>query len=211
MTTTIPAAPPTLEKRIADAEIGLQDAELALGVVVLDGGDEKAAGKRVTETREKLERLRLAVAEESKRAEEAEAQARQREEAFTRWAYLSWWAERFERLTPVFKLRAELRKAEERAMEQPDLHPWLALDNGWVVGEAEAGRLEFINLPEVTTVNVRPAHRINAYCQGEATRVEDCTLTPEELAAWAKKLPPLVAQAAKPLGKDAKPDRLPWA
>src|SRR6266576_5939032 len=125
--------------------------------------------------------------------------------------YLAWWAERFERLGPVFKLRAELRKAEEKAMEQPDLHPLLGKDNRWIAEEAEAGRLELINLPDVTTVTARPAHRINAFYQGEATRAEDCTLTAEELASWAKKLPPLVAQAAKPLGKDAKPENLPWA
>jgi len=211
MTTTLTAPQPSLEERLADAERDLLVAQRALGEAIHDGGNEHEATNRVADARALVEGLRLAQAEGVRRAEDAAAKEAERQEAMARWTYLAWWAERFERLAPVFKLKAELRKAEEYAMEQPDLHPLLGKDNRWIVEEAEAGRLEFINLPDVTTVNVRPSHRVNTHCQGEATRAEDCSLTAEELVSWSKKLAPLVAQAAKPLGKDAKPEKLPWS
>jgi hypothetical protein len=202
-----------LAERTPAAERELQDAEGALGAVVLDGGDERAASKRVSDARAELERLRFAQAEVDDRAAAAEAVEYERQEAIARWRYVAWYAEYIKRLGPVLEIRAELEAAEEHAMALGNLTD--ALGKGgqeydrWIEREADAGRLEPIDLPRMTTVQMR-VHGEHAYCGGGVSHAEAGQLSIDDTAAWAKALAPLVKQAAKLCGSDAKPANLPW-
>jgi hypothetical protein len=213
MTTVTATPPPSLEERLADAEDELLVAQRAVGHAVLDGVDEQAAKQRVAEIRARVEGLRLAQAEDVRRAEEAAAAEVERREAITRWEYVAWFAEYIERLGPVLKLRAELKAAEEYAMALEDLTGALGKSGQeyvrWLEREADAGRLEPIDLPRTTTAQMR-VHGEYAYCGGHVSLAEAGELSTDDTATWAKKLAPLVKQAASPLGKDAKPANLPW-
>lgn len=204
---------PSLAERLVDAEKELLVAQRIVGQVVLDGGDEQAAAKRVSDVRALVEGLRLAHAEDVRRAEEAAAVEVERREAITRWRYVAWYAEYIERLGPVLELRAELKTAEEHATGLCNLAD--ALGKGgqeyvrWLETEADAGRLEPIKLPVTTTVQMR-VHGENAYCGGPVPFAEAGGLSTGDTSTWANKLAPLVKQAAKPLGRDAKPANLPW-
>jgi hypothetical protein len=213
MTTITATSPPSLEDRLADAEDELLVAQRALGHAVFDGVDEQAAKQRVAEIRARVEGLRLAQAEDVRRAEEAAAAEADRRAAVKRWKFLAWHLEYVERVAPVLELRAKLEAAEAYAMELGDLAGVIG-DGGtslqqWIEQEGEAGRLESPNLPQTTTVQMR-VHAEHAYCNGSVSRVEARQLSTDDTATWAKKLALLVKQAASPLGKDAKPANLPW-
>jgi hypothetical protein len=213
MTTVTATSPPSLEERLADAEDELLVAQRAVGHAVLDGVDEQATKQRVAEIRARVEGLRLAQAEDVRRAEEAAAAEVERREAITRWKYVAWFAEYIERLAPVLKLRAELKAAEEHATALGNLTDVLGKSGQdfvrWLEIEADAGRLKPIDLPRTTTVQMR-VHGEYAYCGGSVSHVEAGQLSTDETVTWAKELAPLVKQAASPLGKDAKPANLPW-
>jgi hypothetical protein len=203
--TTLTTSPPTLEERLADAEKELLVAQRAVGQVVLDGGDEQAAAKRVSDARALVEGLRLALAEDVRRAEEAAAAEEERREAINRWMYVSWHAEYIKRIGPVLRLRAELRAAEEHAMALPDLTP--AVNPEWIKEEEVA---DTIDLPRTTTIEMH-VHPMYQHCGGQVSHARTDQLSVEDTTDRAKRLATLVAQAAKPLGKDAKPEKLPWA
>jgi hypothetical protein len=207
MTTTLTTPPPTLEERLADAKKQLERAQLAAGQAVLDGGDEQAATRRVEDARALVERLRLGQAEDVRRAEDLAAAEAERREAIHRWMYVSWHAEYIKRIGPVLRLRAELRAAEEHAMAHVDLTP--AVDPGWIREQEIGDRLEGFNLPRTTTVEMH-VHGANQHCGGHVPQARTEELSVEDTTDWAKRLTILVAQAAKPLGKDAKPENLPW-
>jgi hypothetical protein len=207
MTTTLTTSPPTLEERLADAEKEVHDAEEALGVVVYDGGDESAARKRAEDAQAAVNALHLALDEGQRRAAAAAAAEAKRREAINRWMYVSWHAEYIKRAGPVLRLRAELRAAEENAMELVDLTP--AVDPEWIRNEEVADRLERFNLPRTTTIEMH-VHGANQHCGGHVPQARTELLSVEDTTDLAKRLATLVAQAAKPLGKDAKPENLPW-
>ncbi len=207
MTTTL-TTPPSLEERLALAEEELRDAEHAIGAVVVDGGDEKTARKRVSDARADVENLQLALAEEARRSAAAREAEREHEEAVNRWVFFSWYAEHTKRIGPVLRLRAELRAAEDHAMALGDLTP--AVDPGWIRKEEIADGLEGINLPRTATIVMR-VHGMHQHCNGEVPQARTELLSVEDTTDWAKRLATLVAQAAKPLGKDAKPENLPWS
>jgi hypothetical protein len=207
MTTTLTTPQPSLEERLADAKEQLEDAQHAAGRAVLDGGDEQSASRRVEDARALVENLRSAQAEDVRRAEDLAAAEVQHREAIIRWAYFSWHAELFKRIGPVLRLRAELRAAEEHAMDLPDLTP--AVDPEWIRKEEIADRLEGSNIPRTASILMH-VHPANQHCGGQVPHARTDQLSPEDQAAWAKRLAALVAQAAKPLGKDAKPENLPW-
>jgi hypothetical protein len=203
-----------LAERTTAAEQELQDAKGALGAVVLDGGDERAASKRVSDARAELERLRFAQVEVGDRAAAAEAVERERQEAIARWRNVAWFAEYIERVGPVLKLRAELEAAEGHVMALDGLMSVLGKNSaeyeGWIERGAAAGNgLRPIDLPRETAVQMR-VHGAHAYCGGGVSHAEAGQLSIDDTAAWAKALAPLVKQAAKLCGSDAKPANLPW-
>jgi hypothetical protein len=209
MTNATTTTPQDIRSRIGDAERCLQEAESALGSVVLDGGDEQAASERVASSRAALERLKAALIESEERSiREQEAESRRRE-AHARWAVLVWYAEYVERLVPVLRLREELDEAEERVIALGSVMAAARRGSSsfdqWFGNEMQAGRLpQFGRLPQnaVASPGEPRFHR--------PRRAEDALLTAEECAQWSKKFAPLVKQAAKPLGAAANPADLPW-
>jgi hypothetical protein len=206
MTATL-TTPPSLEERLATAEEELRDAEHAIGAVVVDGGDEKTARKRVSDARADVENLQLALAEEARRSAAAKEAEREHEEAVNRWVFFSWYAEHTKRIGPVLRLRAELRAAEDHAMALGDLTP--AVDPGWIRKEEIADGLEGINLPRTAIINMH-VHPANQHCGGQVSHARTDQLSTEDAATWAKRLATLGGQAAKAIGADAKASNLPW-
>jgi hypothetical protein len=199
----------TLAARLADAEAEVHAAQEALGRVLLDNGDAKAASRRVSEARDLIDGLRLAAAEGERRAETAAYAEGARRAAVARWRYFSWHAEQVKLLAPVLRLRAELRAAEEHAMTLSDLNAvWIDEFAQWLSSETNAG-LEPIDLPRTMSKRMR-FHGAHAHCTGEIVQANDGALDVESAAVWASTLARLVKEAAKPLGAEAKPAALPW-
>lgn len=205
--TTALATKPSYEERLADAKRELLAAQRVLGEVAHDEADPEQATGRVEDARKLVERLRLGMAAEVREAETAAWAEAERREAINRWMYLAWHAEFIKRIGPVLALRAELRAAEVDAMALVDLTP--AVDPEWIRKEEIAGTLESVNLPNTTTIAMH-VHGANQHCGGVVTHARTEVLSTEDVAAWAKRLAPLVSQAAKVLGKDANPKNLPW-
>jgi hypothetical protein len=200
-----------LRERLVDAEQELQDAERAIGSVVLDGGNEQAASARVSAARAAVERLQCAHSELDDRAADREAAEQERQDAVARWRYVAWHAEYVKRIEPVLSLRAELDAAEEQVIALGSAHSATGRsgDRGvherWLEQERQAGRLPLIEgLPHEASVSGDE----NRYQRRQ--RAQEGNLTAEECAEWAEQLAPLVEQAAKELGADAKPENLPW-
>jgi hypothetical protein len=204
----------TLEERLTEAKQALRDADRTLGAVAHDNGDWQAAHKRVSDARALVESLRAAQTEDVRRAEAEAVAEEQRREAVKRWTFTAWHAEYVERMGPVLQLRAKLEAAEAHAMELDDLgivmgDVYLPLHQ-WIDQEVEAGRLERFDLPQTTTSRMR-LHGAHAHCNGEVLRAQAGDLSAADQPMLVKRLTALVAAAAKPLGKDARPENLPWA
>lgn len=175
-----------LRQRLEEAQRELDAAEQARGAVHLDGGDAKAANDRVASARSAIEGLEAATVElADRRRQEREAQAEHTNRVM-KWRELSWYAELVERLPDVIRLREELATAEAHLV---------------ALGNAQAA------------VGGRPN-----YCQPDvvgnklpAIPAEDYGLTVGDCDEWAKKLAPHVKAAAKAIGGDADPSKLPWA
>jgi len=202
--TTVVATSQTLDDRIAVAEAELQDAEREVGAVVLDGGDSKAAGKRVADARAALDGFRFACAEQAAReAAESERITKHNEEV-ARWRYLSRHMAYLERIRPVLTLREQLHEAEQRVVAIPSSRSNSAHFNGvyyedarWLDKELDAGRL-----PNPTGIPTDP--RLGS------GRADTANLTFADCDELEAELKPLLAAAAKAAGPDAKPDALPW-
>jgi hypothetical protein len=208
MTTTIaPTSPPpqSLNDRIADAEEELQSAEEAAGVAVLDGGDERAPAKRISDARATLERLRAAEREQVKRDEAAQVKAREHTEAETRWRWLAWHLDFLNRIAPVIELRAKLAIAEANVMDLPGSRSAVVVGEAewrWIAEEIAAGRL-----PELNALPNEPAAGANVHQGRPVDRAADGGLTLAEVAELQRQLNPLVTKAGKAIGK---PGNLPW-
>jgi hypothetical protein len=204
--TTIAVSQPSLEERLADAENELLVAQQTVGKCVLDGVGEHEAEQRVQAIRSHVEGLRLAQAEYARRAEEAAAAELERQEAIMRWKYVAWHAEYIERFGPVLRLRAELKAAEEHAMTLCCLTDAVGKNEGEIQADAT---LEPFDLPHKTTTVMR-VHGVHTYCGGAVDHAEAGKLSTDDMMTWANRLAPLVEQAARAIGKDAKPGNLPW-
>ena len=210
MTTLTPTSQ-DLRERLVDAEQELQDAKRAAGAAVLDGTDERAAAERVSAARSTAEGLRRALGELGIRAAKREAAEHQRQEAIARWRWNAWHAEYIKRVEPVLRLRAELHEAEGRVMALGNAEAMAGRGGGgferWLSGEITAGRLEPINLPHLAISD--GGRFIHQSAPRPCAQVG--LLTMEACAEWAEQLAPLVEQAAKEIGADAKPENLPWS
>jgi hypothetical protein len=184
-----------ISRRIGDAERELQDAERAVGAVVLDGGDGAAASERVSAARAGLERLQAARGELESRQEQGDAAREEQRRAAARYREMAWYREYVQRLEPVLRLREELDAAERHVMEL-----------GHVAGVKGVSAIGYQGVKGVT---LPPSAVIDGDEERfkRPHRANDALLTIEDCAGWSVRLAPLVDQAAHALDG---PEPLPW-
>ena len=182
------------------AKAALKEATDAVGVAELDGTDLKQPEKMLAEAQAKVRAREAAIEVQQQRDAKAAADEVLRQEALARWRHLGWYAAYVERIKPVIELRARLIAAEEHAMALESAESELGAlpipSNAWLSEQIESGRLpELTRLPRHARGGefTRPA--------GGARAAAPPDLTPQVCAEEAKRLKPLVEQAAKEAGK----------
>lgn len=155
MSTTTQSPLGELQQRLAAAQAEKAEAESAIGAVVLDGGDERAARKRVEEASATVENLQLAITEQQYREEAAERERRKQREADARYRVIAWHREHMRRLAAMLDLQRQVDAAAAglEALGSPDSGDVVGPEGStaWVSGEIEAGRL-----PTLTCYSNRP-------------------------------------------------------
>jgi hypothetical protein len=204
-----------LDARLTAAETELATARSAVGAAVLDGGDEKAASRRVSEAEAEITGIHAARAEHDAREARAEVEAQRKRDALARYRFVAWHVEYVRRLAPVIALRAELEAAELRVLELGHAATSDVLQGRtghWIDEEIEAGRAPSLcsdDLPGLPrNVNTPGAEAQVALGRLGIRSVlgHIGPMTTANCEAWERRLAPQV----KALSKDT-PDRtLPW-
>ncbi len=144
-----------LQERLTAAQAEKVEAESAIGKVVLDGGDERAARKRVEDASATVENLRLAITEQQYRDEAADAERRKQREADARYRWIAWHLAHMRRLATMLDVQRQLDAAASalEALGSPDSGDVVGPEGStaWIQAEIEAGRL-----PTLTCYSNRP-------------------------------------------------------